>query len=171
MPFQMKISKEAVEGKEVVPTGIYLVRFIEFKPKFSKPDPNNPQKQLTLNYNPKMEIVEGEYTGRFPGFENLNESCWYISDFVHCFGLPMEDTGDPDSPYMIPGIWDGEQGKAETYTYKGPLTGKVGKVEVAIDTYNGKQSNKIRRYFCAVDSCAQLYPNIKHSSDLLARSK
>jgi hypothetical protein len=168
MAFKMFVSKEAVEGKEVVPAGQYLVRFVKFVPKFSKPNAVDPNKVPSLNYNAQMEIVEGEYAGRIL-FEGLNQNAgWIQNDFCHCFGFPMEH--DPsDDTYAIPGMWDGEEGKAETYVYKGPLTGKVGKVEVAVDSYNNKPNNKIRKYFCAIDNCDQLYPNVKHSQDLLVK--
>jgi len=166
MPFQMKVSKEAVEGLEVVPAGIYMVRFIEFKPKYSKADPTG-QKQPSLNYHARMEIVEGDYAGRMI-FEGLNEKAgWVQNDFCHAFGLAMEQ--NPDESYSIPGQWDGDENNTETWKYSGPLTGKIGKIELAVDSYNGKQNNKVRRYFCAVNNCEQLYPTIRHSQDLLAK--
>lgn len=168
MPFKMGVSKEAVEGKETVPAGQYLVRFVEFKPKYSKPNQADPTKVPSLNFNARLEITEGDHAGRMI-FDGLNENAgWVQQDFCHCFGLSMEQ--DPSTEvYSIPGIWDGEEGKPETYVYKGPLTGKVGKIEVALDTYNGKQYSKVRKYFCAIDNCDQLYPDVKHSQDLLAK--
>ena len=170
MAFKMTVSKEAVEGLEVVPAGIYMVRFMGFKPKMSKADPSNPQKAQSLNYNAQMEITEGDYTGR-KVFEGLNVGAgWVLNDFCHAFGLPMEQDPSDDS-YSLPGEWDGTEGAVETYVYKGPLTGKVAKIELAVDTYNGKQNNKVRRYFCAIDDCDKLYPQVKHSQDLLAKRK
>jgi len=43
-------------------------------------------------------------------------------------------------------------------------------VEVAVDNYNGKDNNKIRRYFCAVPDCATKFPKIRHIADLLKKS-
>ena len=37
--FKMKVSKEAVEGLEVIPAGIYMVRFLGFKPRVLEPIP------------------------------------------------------------------------------------------------------------------------------------
>ena len=164
MAFKMAVSKESIEGKEVVPPGEYMVRFVEFKPKYSKPKGDGTAPSLNLNA--RMEITEGDHVGRML-FEGLNEKAgWVQNDFCHAFGVPMEHDPETDT-YAIPGIWDGEEGKPETYTYKGPLTGKVAKVEVAVDSYNNKPNNKIRKYFCAIDNCDQLYPEVKHSQDLL----
>lgn len=166
--FRMGVSKEAVEGRENINPGIYEVRLVSFGPKFSKPQEGREQ---TLNLNPKMEIINNpDVVNRFV-FDTLNQNAFYQADFVHCFGVEMEQEGDT---YYLPGTWDSDPAfdpaKAETYKYRGPLLGKVGKVEIAIDVYQGKSNNKIRRFFCAVEDCATKFPQIKHSTDLMRKA-
>lgn len=173
MSFKMGVSKEQIEGREVLQPGVYDVRFIGFSPAFSKPAEG---KQPSLNLKAKMEIINNpDLVNRFV-FDNLNMGCWYLADFCHAFGLPMEQEKDADGEdkYYIPGTWDSDPAfdseKAETYKYKGPLTGKTGKLELAVGSYNNKPKNEIRRYFCAIDSCDSLYPQVKHSTDLLKKA-
>jgi hypothetical protein len=169
MAFRMTVSKETVEGKEVVPAGIYDIRLVSFKPKFS--DPAKTGKPKSLNLNAQMEIINHpDHAGR-KVFEGLNQNAgWVQTDFVHCFGIPMETDG---TDYWIPGTWDDnpsfDPDNAETYSYKGPLVGMTGKIELAVDSWNNKPNNKVRRYFCSVEDCATKFPQINHSMDLLAK--
>lgn len=168
--FKMAVSKETIEGRETLPAGIYEVRLIGFKPKFS--DPARTGKPKSLNLNARMEVINHpEYAGRLI-FEGLNAKAgWVQQDLCHAFGIPMETDGDS---YWIPGEWDSEANfnsdDADTYRYTGPLMGQVAKVELAVDTYNGKDNNKVSRYFCAVEDCEQKFPQITHSQNLLKRS-
>jgi hypothetical protein len=166
MAFTMKVSNEKIEGQEVIPPQIYELKLVAFKPKLSKSG-------TSTNLNPIMEVVSPvEYAGR-KIFDNLNTSAaWTYPDFCHAFGLPMETDGK-DS--WLPGTWDGDGSKFKeddptTWAYKGPLVGRTAKVEVAVDNYNGKDGNKVRRYFCAVADCQTKFPKIRHSEDLLKRS-
>jgi hypothetical protein len=172
MAFKMTISKEAVEGKEVVPAGVYDVRLVGFKPAFTKAKSGDaPNKVYSLNLNARMEIVNNpDYAGRMV-FEGLNMNAgWVQSDFCHAFGIPMEFDG---TDYSFPGTWDNspdfDPTKAETYKYEGPLVGQSAKIELAVDSYNNKPNNKVRRYMCSVDDCAVKFPEVKHSTDLLAK--
>lgn len=169
MAFKMGISKETVEGREVLAPGVYDVRFIEFSPAFSKDKGDG--KAPTLNLKAKMEVVNNpDLVNRFV-FDNLNIGCWYLADFCHAFGIAMEQEGDE---YFIPGTWDSDPtfdpAKAETYKYKGPLTGKTGKLELTVGSYNNKPKSEIKRYFCQIDNCDNLYPQIKHSADLIKKA-
>jgi hypothetical protein len=170
MAFKMAVSKETIEGKETIPAGIYDVRLVSFKPKFS--DPARTNKPKSLNLNARMEIINHpEYAGRFI-YEGLNAKAgWVQTDFCHAFGIPMETDGDS---YWIPGIWDSkpdfDQENADSYAYSGPLVGQVAKVELAVDSFNGRDNNKVRRYFCAIDQCETKFPQISHSTDLLKKS-
>lgn len=165
--FQMKVSNEKIEGAEVFPPGEYMIKLVSFKPAKSK-DGNS------VNLNALMEVVNHpEYAGR-KLYDSLNTpgGAFTQPDFVHCFGLPMETDGTTS---WIPGEFDGDKVKfveadPSTWVYKGPLVGRTGKVEVAVDNYNGRDNNKIRRYFCAVPDCATKFPKIRHSSDLLKRN-
>lgn len=166
MPFKMKVSNEKLVGMDVIPPGQYDVKLVAFNPKPSK-DGNS------INLNAIMEVVNHpDFAGR-KLFESLNTpgGAFTQPDFVHCFGLPM-DTDGKDS--WIPGEWDKDKAKFKeddptTFVYEGPLVGRTGKVEVAVDNYQGKDNNKIARYFCAVQDCASKFPEIKHSTNLLRK--
>jgi len=163
----MKVSNEKLVGMDVIPPGQYDVKLVAFNPKKSK-DGNS------VNLNAIMEVVNHpDFAGR-KLFESLNTpgGAFTQPDFVHAFGLPM-DTDGKDS--WIPGEWDKDKAKfnpddPSTYVYEGPLVGRTAKVEVAVDNYQGKDNNKIARYFCAVPDCAQKFPEIKHSSNLLRKA-
>jgi hypothetical protein len=166
MAFQMKVSNSKIEGQEVIPPQVYELKLVAFNPKQSK-------NGGSVNLNPVLEVVSPvEYAGR-KVFDTLNTGgAWTYPDFCHAFGLPMETDGN-DS--WLPGQWDGDTAKfkeddASTWVYKGPLVGRTAKVEVAVDNYNGRDNNKVRRYFCAVPDCTTKFPKIRHSEDLLKKS-
>lgn len=165
MPFQMKISNDKLEGQDVIPPQVYELKLVAFKPAAAKSG-------ASTNLKPVFEVVSPvEFAGR-KVFDTLNTGgAWMYPDFCHAFGLPMETDGKES---WLPGQWDGDASKFKeddpsTWVYKGPLVGRVAKVEVAVDNYNGKDNNKVRRYFCAVADCATKFPKIKHSEDLLKR--
>lgn len=166
MAFSMKVSNEKLEGQDVVPAGQYELKLIGFKPKVSK-------KGDTYNLNPAYEIVNHpEFAGR-KVYDTMNSNgAWTWPDMVHAFGFPMETDGKES---WIPGVWNGDLSKyveddPNTWVYKGPLVGRVAKMEIAVDSYNGKDNNKVRRYFCAVPDCATKFPKIRHIEDLLKNS-
>lgn len=168
MAFKMKVSNDKLEGMDVVPAGQYDIKLVAFNPKPSK-------KGDSVNLNAIMEITNHpEFAGR-KVFDTLNSGGSFTwPDFVHCFGLPMEVIDADNS--TIPGDWDGDPAKFKeddytTWKYKGPLVGRSGKAEIAVDNYNGKDNNKIRRYFCAVQGCEQKFPKIRHQTDLLRNNK
>lgn len=164
--FQMKVSNDKIEGQDVFPAGQYEIKLVSFKPSKAKTG--------STNLNAMMEVVNHpDFSGR-KLYDSLNAGGAFTwPDFVHCFGLPMETDGKES---WIPGDWDADATKfnpAEpgTWKYRGPLVGRTGKVEVAVDSYNGRENNKIRRYFCAVADCATKFPKIRHIEDLLKNSK
>jgi len=167
MAFKMKVSNEKIEGQDVFPAGQYEVKLVSFKPAKSKDG-------ASINLNAMMAITNHpEYANR-KLYDSLNTpgGAFTQPDFVHCFGLPMETDGKES---WIPGEWDGDVAKFKeddpsTWVYKGPLIGRSGKVEVYVDNYNGRDNNKIRRYFCAVSDCATKFPKIRHSADLARKS-
>lgn len=171
MAFQMKVSAAALEGKDVLPAGLYKVRLVSFSPKFSKPKPGFEGQPTSLNLNAKMEVIDNPAVlanGPRYIYEGLNDAAaWIKQDFSHAFGLPMDTDNGVD--FWLPGDWDGEQGKAETYIYRGPLTGQVAEIELAVDSYMGKANNKVSRYICRVKDCAQKFPKVSHSMDLLKK--
>jgi len=159
--FQMKVSNDKIEGFDVIPPGQYDVKLVSFNPKLSKSG-------TSLNYNPCMVVVNHpEFAGR-KVFDSLNAP-WVWADFSHCFGLPLETDGKDN---WLPGEWTGDPAKYKaddpaTFVYKGPLVGRTGKIEVAVDNYQGKDSNKVSRYLCAVADCATKFPKIRHSTNLI----
>lgn len=167
-PFRMTLSKEQVEGKEVMPEGIYEVRFIKFAPKLSKDKGDGSERSTNLNA--EYEVINNaEYAGRRVT-EIANMKSYNVqTEICHCFGIPLEI--DPtDGEYYLPGTWDSRPdfnpANPETYEYKGPLTGKIGKIELTVCTYMGRNNNKVRRYFCAVDNCGNKFPEIRHQTDM-----
>jgi hypothetical protein len=165
--FSMKVSNEKLEGKDNVLPGEYDLKLIGFRPKIS----SNGQ---SYNLNPMFEITgHPEYVGR-KVFDNLNSNAQFIwQDFCHALGLPMETDGNSS---WLPGSWDKDKAKYNendpaTWEYEGPLVGRTAHVELGLKSYNGKESTAIRRYFCAVDDCAQKFPKVRHMQDLLKNSK
>lgn len=163
MPFNMKVSNEDLEGRKVIPPGIYEIKLIGFKPAASKD-------KTSINLNPSMEVIGNPDLAGRKLFDSLNTpgAAFYHSDFVHCFGLPMETDGTSS---WIPGDWAGDPVKFKeddptTWVYKGPLVGRTGKAEVVVSSYDNKENNKINRYFCAIPDCATKFPTIKHSTNL-----
>jgi hypothetical protein len=166
-PFKMTLSKEQVEGREAMPEGIYKVRFIKFNPKLSKPNPGKPQ---SINLNAEYEVIDNpEFAGR-KVYEIANMGSYNIqTEICHGFGIPLEV--DSDGSYFIPGTWDSrpdfDSANPETYEYKGPLIGKVAQIELAVTSYNGRNRNQVRRYFCVVDDCGNKFPEIRHVQNLI----
>lgn len=164
-PFKMKYDQEKLEGLQPVPAGIYKVLFIEFKPKKSKPNLAKGGAQ-SLNLNGKVKILDHpEFeTDRFV-IANLNEGIpSFIQDFVHSFGLEMENQLS-DEP-SLPGSWEGDENNPETWKYHGPLTAKTAEWELGIKDYNGRPTQTIKRFICAVPQCATKFPKIRHSTDM-----
>lgn len=160
--FKMKVSNEKIKGLDTILPGQYDVKLVGFNPKLSKAGDST-------NLNACMEIVNHpDFMGR-KLYDNMNTpgGAFYQSDFVHCFGLPMDTDGTTS---WIPGDWDKDKAKFKeddptTYSYEGPLVGRIGKVEVGVDSFG----SKIARYFCAVADCNSKFPDIKHYSNLLKK--
>jgi hypothetical protein len=166
MAFSMAFDKDSLSGGKVIPNGIYEVRLVGFKPRKNKNGDS-------VNFNAIMEVINHPDYDKTKLFETLSAKAGFTQwDFAHAFGLELEDQGN--GQYALPGTWDGDLAsfKADdpsTWKYDGPLVGRDAKVEVAIDTYEGKENNKIKRYFCIVPDCATRFPDNKHSQDLLKR--
>jgi len=165
MAFKMGFDKESLTGKTVTP-GLYTVRLTGFKPKKNKDGDS-------VNFNAQMKIINHpEYDGT-PLYETLSAKAGFTQwDFAHGFGLQLEDLGN--GQYVLPGTWDKDIAKFKetdplTWVYDGPLIGRDAQVEIANDTWDGKINNKIKRYICAVPDCDSLFPDNKHSQDLLKR--
>lgn len=167
MPFKMGFDSAALKGPEPLPSGIYEVRLEGFAPKLSKAKEG---KSPSVNLNGIVVVVGNpEYDGR-KVFAGLNEQIpGWIQDFVHSFGLEMEDQlGDAPA---VPGIFDADPTtfKADdpsTWKYAGPLLGRTAKWELGVRTYQGKEQQDIRQFICSVPNCASLFPSIKHAKDM-----
>jgi hypothetical protein len=57
----------------------------------------------------------------------------------------------------------------KTWNAKSPMIGRHAKVEIVVDNYNGKDSNKINRYFCAVPDCKTKFPKTRHIENLVKK--
>lgn len=141
MAFQMGV--DSLSGFKVIPPGIYTIRLNGFKPKFNK-------NKDGVNFNAQMEVINHPEHDGAKLFETLSSKAGFMQmEFAHGFGLPMEDTGN--GQYVIPGNWDGDpatfkEADPTTWKYDGPLLGRTAQVEVAVDTYEGKENNKIKQY-------------------------
>lgn len=166
MAFKMSFDKDSLNGGKVIPAGLYDVRLTGFKPRKNKAGDS-------VNFNAQMEVINHPEFDKTKVFETLSAKAGFTQwDFCHAFGLELEDQGN--GQYVLPGVWDGDLAKfnendPSTWVYDGPLVGRDGKIELAIDTYEGKENNKVRRYICAVADCASKFPENKHSQDLLKR--
>jgi hypothetical protein len=172
MAFKMKFDQDKLEGLQPVPQGLYKVLFVEFKPKLSKK--NEVTGKQSINLNAKVKILD------HPEFEterfliaNLNEGIpSFIQDFVHSFGLEMEDQLGTNP--NIPGVFDTDKAKfkeadPETWVYSGPLTAKTAQWEVGIKDYQGRPSQTITRFICAVKDCGTRFPKVSHSKNMAGK--
>jgi hypothetical protein len=165
MAFQMGFDKDSLQQK-VIPPGIYEVRLEGFTPKLNK-------NKDSVNFNARMVVINNPEYDKAKLFETLSAKAGFTQwDFAHAFGLELVDQGN--GQYVLPGTWDGDLAAFKptdpsTWKYEGPLTGRTAKVEVAVDTYEGKQNNKIKRYICSVQDCETRFPDNKHSTDLLRK--
>lgn len=164
----IKVSNDSLKAPEPVEAGVYEFRFEGFKPKFSKDKGSiNLNPQLIIINNPKYDGSAGDGK-KHQIFENLNTKApWVQQDFVHSLGIVMEKVDATTS--QIPGAFDGPEDNPEQWKYTGPLTGRTGKCEVILETYNGKPQNKIKQYICNVTNCAQMNPDVKHSTNLIKK--
>ncbi len=159
MAFQMEV--ESLSGFKIAPPGLYEVILKGFRPRLTK-------NKDSVTFNAQMEIINHpDYDGT-KVFEMIPAKAGFIQcEFSHAFGVEMEDRGNGN--YAFPGIWDGDLSKFKaddpsTWVYDGPLIGRTAQVEIAVDTYDGKESNRVKRYMCALPNC-----DYKHSSDLMRK--
>jgi hypothetical protein len=164
MAFKMIVSAEKIEGQDVMPSGQYEVKLLGFKPSLAKTG--------SINLNACMEVVNHpDYAGR-KLYSSLNVGMAFMyPDFSHCFGIIIEGDG---KNFWLPGTWDGDVAKFKeddptTWKYVGPLVGRIGKIEVAVTEYNGKERNDIRRYFWNTPGVESKWPKLKPKEDLLSK--
>lgn len=168
MAFQMSFDKDSLLQK-VIPAGLYDVRLLSFKPELNK-------NKDGINFKPRMVVINNPEYDKTSVFDTLSSKAGFTQwDFVHAFGLELEEIGNGN--YVIPGTWDGDpatfkETDPSTWKYDGPLIGRDAKLELAIEpSFNdsAKMVNKIRRYICAVPDCATKFPDNKHIMDMLRK--
>lgn len=168
---KLTFSKEKVEQSfPVVDEGIYEIRCDGFTPKKNKDWDNKP----SINLNPVLTLIGSDNGMPVPTLGNgkpmtimysLNTSAeWIMSDFCHCFGLPLEKVNDTE--FTIPGDFQGPEGDPSQWQYRGPLMGRKGKVFLVKTDYKGKPQNKVKYFVCAISDCNVKYPSVTHSTDL-----
>jgi hypothetical protein len=172
MAFKMGMTKEDLSGPKPVPNGLYELQVTGFRPKIAKSG-------TSLNYNAEFTITGNPLYENRKVFHPLNTSFSVaIRDFVHATGLELETItvpGDADTPQherqILPGTFENAaqfpDDPSKWGKYIGPLTNKIFKAELVTTTYQGKDKNEIRCFFCAVPDCAVTYPDIKHSQNLI----
>lgn len=156
---KMSISKEKLERK-LTPGGIYDVHLSGFKPSKGKSNPDN------INLNPIVKIIgHPDFTGK-PVFLSLPMSeGWMQQDFVHSFGLEMEQGTNGD--VNMPGDWDFPTQDPATWKYRGPLLGKTAKWELIETEYQGKPQLKVKMMICSVPDCKTKNPTVVHSTNMV----
>lgn len=164
------IPKDTIEGRGVIPAGIYSLRCDGFKPSFSKD-------RGSINLNPRLKTVdfktaEGEEAALF--FNMNNKFGPGITDLVHGFGQVLVKNGD--GSYTLPGKFDGDDADPTKWVYSGPLLGEVADVEVIVTTVmdggvavvdgdgNPKLRNEVKRFLCRVPNC-----KLRHMDDLTGK--
>ena len=174
MPFQVGVTKASLTGPPPVPTGLYKLRVVRFRPKIAKSG-------NSMNYNLEAEVVEhSEALDGRKVFHPLNTSFGIaIWDFVHACGLEMDVQtvpvdgvdGEEEEIYTLPGIFEGASDHPDDPEqwgdYKGPLTNRVFAADVVETSYNGKPKNEVRAFLCALPDCAEKHPGMKHSTNLI----
>lgn len=159
--FKMNFNKEDITGKPPVPPGWYTLQVKAFKPKLAG------ENKDSLSLNGEFSIIgNGEYEGRRV-FESLNTKAgWIMLAFLHACDLEFEvvqneNVGTEAEEFSIPGAFEGADKFPEDPTqwkYVGPLTNKTFEAELAITQYQGRDSNHVRQYRCAVANCTEKHP-------------
>lgn len=172
MAFKMGMTKEDLTGPPPAPNGIYELQTTAFRPKIAKSG-------NSLNYNAEFTITGNPAYENRKVFHPLNTAfAVAIRDYVHACGLALETIivpGDADTPQheeqILPGTFENQAqfpDEPEKWgKYLGPLTNKIFKCELATTSYNGKEKNEIRAFYCALPGCATLEPELKHSQNLI----
>ncbi len=167
MPVKMGVDPEAIKAQQPQPPGWYKLKFLGFKPKRGKTDPNS------INYNGQFEVLNSA-TPAVGGQKAMVYATMsikmpqVINDIVHGLGFALEADGE------LPGQWVPDPADAdnvEKFQYKGPLLGRTMEAELAETEYQGNKRNELRQVRCAVPGCATKYPEIKHRTDLIGKKK
>lgn len=176
MGFKMGFNKAELSGPPPMPDDWYDVRFVGFQPKKVG---GKDGKEYSVNLNAQLEVIGNPLYDGSDGsksrkvFVGLNNNAyWIYQDFVHAFGLQMEvvqneNAGTEAEDLTIPGVFEGADkfpDEPEKWKYQGPLTNKTARVELATKEYQGRKSNEVRQFKCAVPDCKE-----KHSTNLISK--
>lgn len=155
-PVRLGAPKDSMEPRKVIPAGRYTVRLEGFKPKLSKAKPGTTQ---SVNFNPQLKVTNHPTLNGEKVFLALNENAGFIMEaFCHMLGHTMTDAGET---LAMPGEWypdANDPNDVSKYTYRGPLTGSVGELQLEQGTYNNKPSNYIKQFYCRVPGCKTEHP-------------
>jgi hypothetical protein len=172
MAFQVGASRQQLSGPPPVPNNIYTLQVAGFKPRLSKA-------QDSLNYNAEFTVINEPAFENRKIFASLNTKFFQaIRDFVHATGNQCEvatvtnpETAQIEEIFVLPGVFENADANPQNPelwgAYRGPLTNATFKAEVVTTEYQGKKKNEIRCYFCTVQGCAELEPDLKHSTSLI----
>jgi hypothetical protein len=177
MAFDMGFSRASLTSP-IAQTGLYELQVNGFRPKLTK-------KGDGVNYNVETTIVNNPgFTANGAPLEGIKvfhplstKFSIAIWDFVHACGLEMEEVlvpgdaqTDQHTTLVLPGVWEGAAANPEDPSqwgeYKGPLLNVIFKADVIESSFNGKPKNEIRAFLCALDGCAERYPDVRHSNNL-----
>jgi len=164
MPFQMNFSREEFSGSTPAPDGWYTLQIKGFRPRAAK-------NGESVSLNAELAIIGGTDHDGKRVFVGLNtKMAWMWADFIHATGLQMEVVqdefaGTEKENLTIPGVFEGSDTNPDDpsqWKYQGPLLNKTLEAELATREYNGKKSNDVRQFKCAVAGCTE-----KHSTNLI----
>jgi len=151
---KMGVDPEKVKAPKPVPGGWYELKLTGFKPKWDK-------SKTGILLNAQLEIVNNtaENNGKkcYMGLSNKFDRVY--ADFAHGFGFPLNPNG------TLPGDFvpdPADPSNVEKAQYKGPLLGKIMKVELVVTSYQGNERNEVNQIMCKIDQCAVKFPEIKH---------
>lgn len=164
---KMGVNPEQTKAPKPVPAGWYKLRLKGMTCKLSG-------SKKGLNYEAYTEVVDNtaDNNGKFvlARLNNGFKQAMVSNDFVHSFGFTLEADGS------FPGDWtlkpenaslpDDDMKKYDGAQYTGPLLGKVGEWELAIDNYGGIDRNEVKQFKCKLQDCATRFPDIRHLTDV-----
>ena len=154
-PVRMGAPKDTMEGRKTLPPGRYTVQCDGFAQALSK-------KGDSINYNPKLRIINHPTLAGEKVFTSLNQGAGFIlTDFCHMLGHKLELVGDD---WVFPGGFvpsPADPQNVKMMTYQGPLQGAVGDLLLGINKYNDKDQNFVKQYFCKIPGCQE-----KHATEL-----
>jgi hypothetical protein len=162
MAFKMNFNKDDISGKPPVPPGWYTLQFKQFKPKVAG------EKKDGFMLNAECAVVGNqEHEGRKVFIGLSNKAGWVLNAFCHGCGVPMEviqdgNQGTEAEETCLPGTFEFIEkfpdDPSQWGKYVGPLTNKTLEAELFIDNYQGRESNKVRQFRCAVPGCQEKHP-------------